>query len=847
MLKGLIPLALNLILLSVFLMITYAAGARKKSRRKKKDNFELWVKLSTLILSLFFIFMFIGLAGKLLGQNLAGAVGAQLADKTVAYYGWLPAIVTSLLFTWMSLMALFSKLTTKLIARAFWLNLLAFAFAAMLWSISAPKVVVAGGFAHFVTGVLFPLIGRFGTFAISLLTSFFVLRWGLNIRLKAPKVKTKPLGQSLLKALKSAFGAVVGSISRIFHRSGEEKPVPDKVEPEVEPQSQPDVGEEPSASPEDRDDARIIIFGTDGKREVRLSELERSGKTLLKPKELESVQSVQGDVLNSIDVPFDRLLSMLSRGDGKITVDESELRKNARMIEEKLEEFGVKGKVVGYYPGPVVTRYEYEPAPGVKLSRITNLADDLALRMKTHKIRIVAPLADKGLIGIEVPNRKRRIVYLRELLERREFREQKHKLFFALGVDTAGKPFYTNLARMPHLLIAGATGSGKSVSINTIISSFLFRARPSELRMLLIDPKRIELSYYEGVPHLLLPVVKDRKVAGSILKQAVMWMELRYKHFARDGVRDIESHNSSAAARGDNPLPYIVIIIDEFADLILTIGKDIEEPLARLAQMARAVGIHLIVATQRPSVDVITGIIKANFPVRIAFKVPSKVDSRTILDEIGAEKLLGMGDMLFIPPGTSEPIRLHGPFVSEEETRRIAQTYTRSYLMQRLLREFGNVPGLDRFVDRMLDNALITAITRDDEPGSEERFQAMLSMFCEITDIPVEKAEIGLKKIRSSYYIPIPEMKEAEEKLERELPVVQGLDPLIKEAIRLATARGEVSATMLQRKLRVGFARAARIVDQMEELGIVAPQEGSRPRRVMMSFEDAMRLIKGSG
>ncbi len=791
--------------------------------------------MAYLIMASFFTFLLLGLIGKIINVNLAGKLGMRLSEIMVRYYWWLPALITAAVFSWLSYSALFGGLKGKLLKKAIWINLLSFTLTAAIFAIFLPSAVPAGSFAEFVISLI-PSIGRAGVFLISLVVSFFLLKWGLNVDLKPPKIKTPSVGSGLSKFFKSvghAFSTLFGKIS--FKRKTETSAENDNSaeESKVEPEPAPET-----VAPSD--DGKVVIFDVDGKKELDISELEKGIS-----KAVTTVQSTQTSILESITVPFNQLVSVLSKGDNKFEIDESELRKNARLIEEKLAEFGVRGKVVGYYPGPVVTRYEYEPAPGIKLSRIINLADDLALRMKTHKIRIVAPLADKGLIGIEVPNRKRRIVYLRELVERKEFREHDHKLFFALGVDTAGKPFYTNLAKMPHLLIAGATGSGKSVSINTIISSFLFRARPSELRMLLIDPKRIELSYYEGVPHLLLPVVKDRKLAGSILKQAVMWMELRYKHFARDGVRDIESHNRSAASRGDQPLPYIVIIIDEFADLILTIGKEIEEPLARLAQMARAVGIHLIVATQRPSVDVITGIIKANFPVRIAFKVPSKVDSRTILDQMGAEKLLGMGDMLFIPPGTSEPIRLHGPFVSEEETRKIARIYTESYLLHRLNREFGDVPGLRRFVNGVLDSGLISALTRDDEPGSAERFQTVLAMFCDVTGLPVERAEAGLKMIRASYYVQIPEMREAEEKLEHEVPIIEGLDPLIKEAIRLATARGEVSATMLQRKLRVGFARAARIIDQMEELGIVTPQEGSRPRRVIMSLEDALRLVKG--
>lgn len=528
-------------------------------------------------------------------------------------------------------------------------------------------------------------------------------------------------------------------------------------------------------------------------------------------------------------------------------MDEDELRKNAELIEEKLEEFGVRGRVVGYHRGPVVTRYDYEPAPGIKLSRIVALADDLALRMKSNKIRIVAPLPDKGLIGIEVPNKKRKIVYFKELIDTEKFRKEKSILSFALGVTTAGEPYFTDLSKMPHLLIAGATGSGKSVCINSIISSILLKASPEEVRFLLIDPKRIELSYYEGIPHLLRPVVKDRKEAAYALKQAVTWMELRYKHFAKDGVRDIFSHNQTLEERDEEkPLPFIIIIIDEFADLILSAGKEIEESITRLAQMARAVGIHLIVATQRPSVDVITGLIKANFPVRIAFKVPSRVDSKTILDEIGAEKLLGLGDMLYIPPGTAEPIRLHGPFISEEETRKLTQKLTQSYLSYKLKEYLEDTPLMDELADELVKRGFVPALTRSDEPGSDERFEFLVDYVVGRTGMIRDKVKDSLIKLRENYYEEIDEMREAPIPTvsEEEVEVSAGFDPKLEEAARLVVSRGIASATLLQRKLNIGFARAGRIIDQMEKLGIVGPSEGSKPRKVLIGLDRLEEILE---
>ncbi len=548
------------------------------------------------------------------------------------------------------------------------------------------------------------------------------------------------------------------------------------------------------------------------------------------------------------EVSHEALLGLLNRPPLLDTeVDRKELEEKARLIEEKLAEFKVRGKIVDYYPGPVVTRYEFEPAPGIKLSRIVSLSDDLALRMKVEKIRIVAPLPGKGLIGIEVPNKKRRTVYLSELVSTDEFKKLKSKLAFALGVDTAGYAFYADLARMPHLLIAGATGSGKSVSINTIITSILFRASPEEVRFLMIDPKRIELSFYDGIPHLLAPVVKDRAIAGEILKRAVDWMDLRYRHFAKDGVKDIESHNRKAKERGEETLPYIVIIIDEFADLMLTLGKQIEEPLARLAQMARAVGIHLVVATQRPSVDVITGTIKANFPVRIAFKVASRIDSRTILDEIGAEKLLGKGDMLFIPPGSSEPVRLHGPYISEDETQKIARTLSKKYLTTRLKEYFGT--KAKELADWVVDNGLILPFVRLDEPGLEELAVKVAEYISDRAGIEYNEAMAIIREIREGYYMPIQEMEELPMDITPGVDSageVEGeFDDMLEDAAKTVYYDGKASATLLQRKLKIGFARAARIIDQLEQLEIVGPPDGSKPRKLLVqSMEELEEKLK---
>jgi DNA segregation ATPase FtsK/SpoIIIE-like protein len=521
---------------------------------------------------------------------------------------------------------------------------------------------------------------------------------------------------------------------------------------------------------------------------------------------------------------------------------ELEFEDLSKLIEEKFLEFNIKGKVINWTIGPVITRYEFEPAAGIKLSKIQSLSDDLTLRLKTSDVRITPPLPNKGLIGIEVPNKKRKIVYFKKLIENEEFINSKKPLLFALGVEVDGKPRYEDLSKMPHLLIAGSTGSGKSVCINTIIASLIIKNTPKTIRFLLIDPKMVELSLYEGIPHLLMPVVKDRKMAVKVLKMAVAWMEYRYKLLAKVGAKSLESYNSKT---GDYK-PYIVIIIDEFADLILTQGKEVEGPIARLAQMARAVGIHLIVATQRPSVDVITGIIKANFPVRIAFKVPSKVDSRVILDTIGAEKLLGKGDMLYIPPGSSEPQRLHGAFISEDEIIKMVNKITFDYLSQKFIEKFSKTN--DELIYKIINDGYVSVFCRDDDIALEEK-QAIVSNLIKhhlVIDMKEEEIIQSIEEIRSDYYQPIEEFSAyVEEEEESEFLEFSGnYDPLLKEAIKLIAGRKTTSATFLQRKLKIGFARAARIIDQLEELGIVGPADGPKPREVRITPDKIDEILK---
>lgn len=452
--------------------------------------------------------------------------------------------------------------------------------------------------------------------------------------------------------------------------------------------------------------------------------------------------------------------------------DKKELIESANKLEGILNDFGVDGKVVQVTKGPSVTRFELQPSPGVKVSKFVNLQDDIALGLAASGVRMEAPIPGKSAIGIEVPNKKQTAVFLREVLDSKEFKTSDKKLAFALGKDIAGKCIVGDIAKMPHTLIAGATGSGKSVCINTLIISLVYKYSPEEVRLLMIDPKVVELSVYNGIPHLLIPVVTDPKKAAGALNWAVNEMTRRYKFFADLSVRNIESYNS-LFDKGiiQEKLPYIVIIVDELADLMMACPNDVEDYICRLAQMARAAGMHLIIATQRPSVDIITGVIKANIPSRISFAVSSGIDSRTILDSVGAEKLLGRGDMLYYPTGASKPLRVQGAFISEEE----------------------------------VENVVSNIKDRGEEPDYEESI--------------IEHINNGTKS---------PTQDGGEE----------NGDELLDEAIKIMLEYNQTSASFIQRRLKIGFNRASRIMDELEERGVISPKDGSKPRQLLISKEE---------
>ncbi|MDR5658129.1 DNA translocase FtsK 4TM domain-containing protein [Serpentinicella sp. ANB-PHB4] len=478
--------------------------------------------------------------------------------------------------------------------------------------------------------------------------------------------------------------------------------------------------------------------------------------------DLDNLHSTQEIENENFSLPSTDLLNQLDSEQHQ-KEDKKSIHKKAIKLEETLKNFGVQAKIIQVSKGPTVTRFELQPATGVKVSKIVNLSDDIALNLAASAIRIEAPIPGKAAVGIEIPNDNISMVTLKEILDHDEYKTNRLNVPFALGKDVSGSPLITDITKMPHLLIAGATGSGKSVCINTLILSILYSATPESVRLLLIDPKVVELNQYNGIPHLLIPVVTEPKRATKALNWAVQEMNQRYKLFAESGVKDITGYNSKFS---DNKLPYIVIVIDELADLMMVASNDVEDTICRLAQMARAAGLHLIIATQRPSVDVITGVIKANIPSRIAFSVTSQTDSRTILDSGGAEKLLGKGDMLFYPTGFTKPSRIQGAFVSENEVERVVS-----------------------FVKNQVEN-----------PGYES----------EVIETLNENNDRSTK---------------------------EELDELYDDALQIVIESQQASISMLQRRLKIGYNRAARLIDSLEKTGIVGGHEGSKPRQVLVDHE----------
>jgi len=668
-------------------------------------------------------------------SNLFGKTGAYFSDMLAVFFGW-TAYLIPVVLVWLTVRIHFHRRNRELKWKKTIFRFVLYMFLLYLLSTmtgffsgndfafsSKPMGGIAGLFsADFFSAIIGKVGGIIAScFLVSLILFMLFPKFFMKLartEIKKPEFRKKD--EDDLYDESDFQGEVPG----MAYEEQEKEPEP---EPEIEEKAEP----EPKIKKTAYDEPEI--------------------------KEVQKIEKGKG----KYSIPL-KLLDEAVRGNKPESEDELKLK--GEMLVSKLSDFGVNGKIREIQPGPVVTLYEFEPAPGVKINKIANLSDDLALAMSAVSVRIIAPIPGKSVVGIELPNRNREMVFLSELMKSKEFVSSKSMLPFAMGKDISGRSYISDLASMPHLLVAGTTGSGKSVAVNTLICSIVFKSSPEMVKFIMIDPKMVELSIYDEIPHLAAPVVTDPRKAANVLKNVVEEMENRYSVLASMKVRNLDSYNQKALTDKELPvMPYLVVIVDEFADLMLVAGKEVEQSIIRIAQMARAVGIHLVLATQRPSVNVITGIIKANMPARLSFRVSSKVDSRTIIDSSGAELLLGKGDSLFIPPGMSDTIRVHGCFVSDDEVGRIVEH----------LKTLGEPEyNMDLVKEETLDSEDI------DETEMDEKYD---------------------------------------------------------EALELVKQKGFASISMIQRYLRIGYNRAARIVEIMEKKGIVAPSDGtSKPRELLI-------------
>lgn len=722
----------------------------KIDNRKKASDKKTWVEeIRGIIYLAFSLLLFVSLASYSPDDpsfnsvststdiiNMTGILGAYISDVFFSFFGGASYIfpIAILINGWRTLRG--GEVTSSKV-RYIGFFMLLLSMPALLHinfsriSLSVKGSIPAGGLVgDLISSLLVGCCATFGTYVITFTTVVIAA--------------VMATGLSPVRVFRSAFngaGIPFSKIKDIFSNKGDTASFEDITSVE-EPNELNDelINELELPEPAFTDRPRII----------EKSPLLNDRVTLLQ----EQFEFINSSSDKNYKLPSISLLNDPPQSAGRI--NKEDLIMNSNILEAKFLDLGVQGQIVQVHPGPVITMYEFEPAPGVKLSKIVNLSDDLALAMKCGSVRIVAPLHGRSTVGIEIPNQIREDVYLKEILASEPFRTQNSKLTMALGKDISGNPVAADLTKMPHLLVAGTTGSGKSVALNSMISSLLFISTPADLKMVMIDPKILELSIFEGIPHLLTPVITQPKEAAWVLQKLVEEMQRRYRLLADSGVRNISSYNK--AVDGEGTLPYIVVIIDELADLMMTAQREVEDSIARLAQMARAAGIHLIVATQRPSVDVLTGIIKANFPTRMSFKVSSKTDSRTILDANGAEALLDKGDMLFLPPGTSKLARIHGSFISDAEL-----------------------------------NTLVEYLKTQGTPDYSYKFE-------EYPDESVSDAE---------------------------------KDEFYQQALDLVLSSGQASISLIQRRLRIGFNRAARLVEMMEEDGFVGPATGGKPREVL--------------
>jgi S-DNA-T family DNA segregation ATPase FtsK/SpoIIIE len=676
-------------------------------------------------------------------QNLICGFGAYLAGFLLFFIGWSSILLP--LFILFCCVRLFKQQSVDFrFVRLFGFIILIMAISSLLTvfgeEATAGRQFTRGGlFGYILSKLAILYFGRLGAFIIFLTLTFLSVALVFDILVSSFFVKVaQRLDGLVIKPLLTRSKKVVSNLK--------EKP-PFKLKPS---KPKPDLAIKPSLSkPESKPKISVV------KPRFQKIRIEEPPIPKIKPTKREAV-TVKAEEEGTYQLPqLDLLASPPPLAERKIKED---LAGSARILEETLADFGISVKVTDIERGPVITRYELEPAPGVKLNRIVSLSDDIALAMKAQSARVVAPIPGKGRVGVEIPNIQSSWVYLKEVLSSSEFQNSSSRLTLALGKDIAGKPVIADLSQMPHLLIAGTTGSGKTVCVNCLILSILFRSTPDEVKLLMVDPKMVELAPFNHLPHLLCPVVTESKKAAFALAWVVSEMEARYQLLAKEGKRNIEAYNQSK-----EKIPYIVVIIDELADLMVTAPDQVEGAITRLAQLSRAVGIHLILITQRPSVDVVTGVIKANFPARISFKVASKVDSRTVLDANGADKLLGHGDMLFLKPGESKLIRAQGSLVSDKEIDKVVE-FTKSQRQ------------------------------------------------------PIYDEEILKEQQRATL-------------------ISSQKDELYDEAVRLVMETGQASVSILQRRLRLGYTRAARIIDVMEQEGLIGSFEGSKPRQILVDRE----------
>lgn len=721
-----------------------ANNQKSPGKKATKDNGKgLAEEITGIILLAVAVYAGVALYPADAGANFGGVVGELLSSAILAVIGY-----TGYLFPFLILIVS----VRLLLRRVFKMSLaVPVSFAALMVCLAAifsgAGSDKSGGFigAHFFS-LLSAYLARTGAFIFLAASILIAVLIATGISLVQAGIKLFPPATSIFKA-------VIAKMRGSAEEEADETGIP------PEP-ADPEPPEEVKADKKPEIKTPAIITYQGQKKNKKTADEDDD-----EPLEISSPHGKFG----AFHLPP---LSLLEpAGERKDPVDSNALLENSKILEKKLLDFGIEGRVLEVRPGPVVTMYEFEPAPGIKVNKITALSDDLALALKAMSIRIVAPIPGKAVVGIEIPNHSREPICFREMLESPGFAKSRSRLTLALGKDASGSSYAADLAKMPHLLVAGATGTGKSVSVNAMILSILFKATPEDVRFLMIDPKMLELSAYEGIPHLITPVITDTKRASAALKSMVAEMGKRYKLMSMKGAKNIDAYNrmvEEAEEKGEGDekhirLPYIVVIIDELADLMMTSGKDVEECLVRLSQMARASGIHLLVATQRPSVDVVTGLIKTNLPARIAFQLPSKTDSRTILDTGGAETLLGEGDMLFLPPGTSKLQRLHGAYVSEPEILRVTEFWKKQ-----------GSPVYDHVI----------AESADEGAGDEEDFDEEFTKRYE-------------------------------------------------DAVEMASQLEMISTSYIQRRFRIGYNTAARIIEKMEKDGIVGPAQGSRPRDVL--------------